>query len=99
MQPQITELVLLDPTVPASPEDILLAPRLDSLDGIVLGLVENTKDKSDKVLDYIAEILDEEYHFKEVIRRRKKSAGLPPDPDVIADLRAKAHAIITGVGD
>jgi hypothetical protein len=99
MQTTMGKLVLLDPTVAARPEDILLAPRLDILDGIVLGLVENSKDKSDKVLDYIAEILDKEYHFKEVIRRSKKSAGLPPAPEVIADLRAKAHAIITGVGD
>ncbi len=94
-----SKLVLLDPTVAPRPEDILLAPRLESLEGISLGLVDNTKDKSDKVLEYIAAILDGEYHFKEIIRARKKAAGMPPAPEMIADMKARAHAIITGIGD
>ncbi|MCL4368637.1 MAG: hypothetical protein M1337_05675 [Actinobacteria bacterium] len=93
------KLILLDPTVGPRPAPAALAPRLASLEGISLGLVDNTKDNSDKMLDYIAEILDNEYHFKDIVRHRKSSAGLPPAEEVIADLKARAQAVITGIGD
>ncbi|MCL4534001.1 MAG: hypothetical protein M1370_02445 [Bacteroidetes bacterium] len=97
--PSRGKLILLDPTTGPRPSPSALAPRLASLEGISLGLVDNTKDNSDKVLDYIAEILDKDYDFKEVIRHRKKSAGLPPSPEAIADLKQRTQAVITGVGD
>jgi hypothetical protein len=93
------QLVLLDPTVKTRPGVLSLAPRLDSLEGITIGLLDNTKDKSDKILDYIADILDKEYHFKDILRFRKIRAGMPPSAGLIADMKARTHAIVTGVGD
>jgi hypothetical protein len=96
---QDSKLVLLDPTVGARPEAPSLAPRLATLEGITIGLLDNTKDNSDRVLDYIADILDQQFHFAGIIRRRKLRAGMPPSASLIAEMKSQTHAIITGVGD
>ncbi len=93
------KLVVLDPTVGPRPAPATLAPRLASLDGIVLGLIDNSKDNSGQMLDYIAAELDKKHHFKEIVRYRKRSAALPPPEEVMADMKARTHAIVTGIGD
>jgi hypothetical protein len=52
-------LEIFDPTVPPVTEKIVFAPRPQSLNGLKVGLVENTKHNSDVLLLKIAERLKE----------------------------------------
>jgi hypothetical protein len=52
---------ILDPTVEAATRPVRWAPRPDSLAGKRIGLVENTKFNSDRLLQKIGDVLKSEY--------------------------------------
>jgi len=64
-----------------------------------LGLLENHKANSDKVLQEVAAILKEKYDLKDVIMLSKHSASLPTKPEVVQELMDKVDVLITGIGD
>ena len=76
-----------------------LNDRPQSLAGKTLGLLENSKANSDKVLQELANILTEKHGLKEVIMLSKHSASLPTKPEVIQQALDKVDILITGVGD
>ena len=76
-----------------------LNDRSSELSGKTLGLLENHKANSDKVLQEVAEILKEKYELKEVIMLSKHSASLPTKPEVVQHLLDKVDVLITGIGD
>ena len=79
--------------------DFALNDRPKSLAGKTLGLLENSKANSDKVLQELANILTEKHGLKEVIMLSKHSASLPTKPEVIQQALDKVDVLITGVGD
>ncbi|PKB73197.1 MAG: hypothetical protein BZY75_03140 [SAR202 cluster bacterium Io17-Chloro-G7] len=79
--------------------DFELNDRPQSLAGKTLGLLENSKANSDKVLQELANILTEKHGLKEVIMLSKHSASLPTKPEVIQQALDKVDVLITGVGD
>ena len=79
--------------------EFLLNDRPSELSGKTLGLLENHKANSDKVLQEVAEILKEKYELKEVIMLSKHSASLPTKPEVVQQLLDKVDVLITGIGD
>ncbi len=76
-----------------------LNERPTSLAGKTLGLLENSKANSDKVLNEIAQILTDKHGLKEVLMFSKHSASLPTKPEVIQQALDKVDLLITGVGD
>ncbi len=92
-------LELLDPIQRPEPLPTELAPRLTGLSGIRLGLLENSKDNSDRLLDFVGEILQEQYGVGELVRRSKHSAYEPARPGVYDEIAASSDAVVTGVGD
>ena len=95
-----TTLQLVDPTGEDPGLRLLtLAPRPVDLRGKRLGLLDNSKAKSDFILRAISRILDEEFEFAEVFHVKKHSASLPPSPEVVADLHRHADVVIAGIGD
>ncbi len=76
-----------------------LNDRPSDLNGKTLGLLENHKANSDKVLQEVAEILKEKYDLKDVIMLSKHSASLPTKPEVVQELMDKVDVLITGIGD
>jgi hypothetical protein len=87
------------PTGSQSPQAARLAPRLDSLEGKSLGIVDNGKPNGDRFLGIVAELLQERYGVKEVHSIRKESISRPAPADLIADMAARSHLVITGIGD
>ena len=79
--------------------DFELNDRPQSLAGKTLGLLENSKANSDKVLQEVAAILKEKYDLKDVIMLSKHSASLPTKPEVVQELMDKVDVLITGIGD
>ena len=90
---------ILDPTLSPPRESISYAPRPKNLNGLRVGLIENTKHNSDVLLLRIAEQLKEQFGMEMVLISRKKSAGDHVTDTVIMDLKGKADFVIAGIGD
>jgi hypothetical protein len=95
----IPKLVLISPVNEAITAESTLAPRLSSLAGARVGLLDNSKSKADRLLDTVATILHAQYGFTDIVRRRKPSASKPADPKVVDELAKICDLVIVGVGD
>ena len=91
-------ITVLDPTGQNEAEAPRLAPALPSLKGALVGLLDNGKANSDRLLDRIESILRERYGVRETIRRRKPDFSRPAPPALLAELSA-CDALITATGD
>ncbi|HLF04878.1 MAG TPA: hypothetical protein VI855_06650, partial [Dehalococcoidia bacterium] len=72
---------------------------LGDLRGKRLGLLENSKANSDKVLHQLGEILKEKYDLAEVRYFSKHNASLPTKPEVIQNILNQVDVLVTGIGD
>ena len=94
-----SRLVVLDPTVEPTIVEASLAPRLDSLDGKVLGLLDNSKQNADNFLTLLERELSQRYRLAQVVRARKPTASKVCPEEIASDLASKCDAVITAVGD
>ena len=92
-------LIVLDPTLEATREESRLAPRLDTLGGKVVGLLDNSKLNADRFLSLLERELRERYRIAGVVRARKPSASRVCPEETVADLASHCDAVITAVGD
>jgi hypothetical protein len=91
---------IFDPTIePKKGRHIDYAPRPKSLAGLRVGLVDNSKHNSDQLLMRIAGLLEREHGVKAHVMRRKKSAGIPPSPEIVEEFKAGCDIVVAGVGD
>ena len=74
-------------------------PRPKSLEGLRIGLVDNTKHNSDQLLLRIAAILERDHGAKAHIIRKKKSAGAAPHTEIIEEYKANCDVVVAGIGD
>ena len=91
-------LMVLDPRQVPEGEALRLAPALPSLEGAVVGMIDNAKIGTERFYDHLEAMLRERYGVREVIRRRKPDASRPAPADVLGELSA-ADAIVSGIGD
>ncbi|MBI3372521.1 MAG: hypothetical protein HY017_12325 [Betaproteobacteria bacterium] len=91
-------LRILDPRLAAEGEALRPAAALSSLDGAVLGLLDNAKIGTERFYDFLEQILRKEYGVREFIRRRKPDASRPVPPQLLAEMSG-ADAIVSGIGD
>ena len=92
-------LQILDPTTEVKGRRMEFAPRPKTIEGLRIGLVDNTKHNSDALLLRIADILEKEHGAKAHVIRRKKSSGAAPHAEIIEELKASSDVIVAGVGD
>ena len=90
---------LLDPTVEAAKQPIAYVDRPGTLQGKRIGLIENTKYNSDKLLLRIGEILKSEYGASETRMFRKHNASVPAHEEIIQEVRKTCDVVVAGVGD
>ncbi|HXL46328.1 MAG TPA: hypothetical protein VN977_06965 [Candidatus Binatia bacterium] len=90
---------ILDPTVEASTQPIAYVDRPGSLRGKRIGLIENTKYNSDKLLQRIGEILKTDYGAGETRMFRKHNSSVPAHEEIIQEVRKTCDVIVAGVGD
>ena len=90
---------ILDPTTEIKGRRINYAARPKSLEGVRIGLVDNTKHNSDELLKRIAAILEKEHGAKTHGIRKKKSSGAAPHAEIIEEYKANCDVIVAGVGD
>ena len=92
------KLTVFDPTADERDGKDELAHRLHTLDGKVVGLLNNTKDRSDVILDELEQNLRDQFPEIEIRHYRKQSvSGMTPD---IKDrLTNEVNALITAAAD
>ena len=73
-----------------------LAPRLKTLAGIRIGILDNNKEFADLVLTGVAAMLQREYSLRELRVWRKSYLGIPAPFTV--EMAAGCDAVINGVG-
>ena len=90
---------ILDPTVEPRKQPLTYVPRPGSLKGLRIGLVENTKFNSDKLLQKIGEILKQEYGAAEARMWRKHNSSVPAHQEIIDDAKRTVAVVVAGIGD
>ncbi len=90
---------VFDPTTEAKEQAIAFAPRPESLRNLRIGLVENTKFNSDKLLLKIATILEQEYGAQSHLLQRKHNSSVPAHEEIIETLTTNCDVVIAGIGD
>ena len=90
---------LLDPTVEAAKQPIGYVDRPHSLAGKRVGLIENTKFNSDKLLLKIGDILVKEYGAASARMFRKHNASVPAHAEIIEEIQKTCDVVVAGVGD
>jgi len=90
---------ILDPTVEVATQPLKYATRPGSLAGKRVGLVENTKFNSDRLLQKIGDILVADYGAAEARLWRKHNASVPAHDEIVQEIRANCDVMVAGIGD
>lgn len=91
-------LWFVDPTAGGNKTRIPLAQRPIDLIGRTVGLIDNTKEQADVILETIADELRERYGVKEVIIERKEAFSRPAKAELIDALAKKVQVAAAAVG-
>jgi hypothetical protein len=91
-------LRVLDPRQAPQGDAVRMAAPLASLGGAVVGMIDNAKIGTERLFDFIEEILREEHGVREFIRRRKPDASRPVPPAMLAQMSG-ADAVLSAIGD
>jgi hypothetical protein len=84
---------LYDPTAEPRAVAAQLAPRLTTLAGTRVGILDNGKANAGTLMLAVTKILRERYGVAEVIKREKPVAG-PPRPEILEALSACDFALV-----
>tara|TARA_B100000315_G_scaffold256224_1_gene301642 strand:- start:703 stop:999 length:297 start_codon:yes stop_codon:yes gene_type:complete len=96
---QTNEYMLVNPTTEAIIAPFDGAPRLPTLAGTRLGVIDDSKRNADVLLEELVELLRTRYEISDVKWHRKPSASKPADPEVIRELAESCDSVIVAVGD
>ena len=88
-----------DPRGVVGAEEKAIAPRVRSLDGLRLGILDNTKWNANKLLRELRDRLQAAHRLAEVRYYRKESFSRFAAPELIATIRAENDIVLTAIGD
>ena len=78
--------------------DVLMARRRAGAQ-LVVGMLDNHKHNTDKVLDRLQHRLSEQYGGVRFVRVRKPEAGKPAPGKILEDLATECDAVVNGIAD
>ena len=84
-------------SVSATPRPV--APRIGSLDGLRLGVLDNSKWNAGKLLRRTVALLEKKHSFSSVNYYKTDSFSSPAAPELIARVAAENDAAVTAIGD
>lgn len=88
-----------DPRGVVGAEAKAIAPRISALDGLRLGVLDNTKWNANKLLRQVRDELQLAHQFKAVNYYRKESFSRFADPKLVEQIRAENDIVVTAIGD
>ena len=92
-------LTVLDPTSGPVAERAERAARPGTLEGLRVGFLDNSKPNSDKILQYLDEMLRERYGIAASIHRRKPTASRVLPPEMLEEMLRECDVVVPAVGD
>ncbi len=96
---QTEYLKAFDPRGRVDAERIMPAPRVAALDGLRLGILDNTKWNAGRLLRKTADRLGGNHSFAAVNYYRKESFSKDADPALLAAIAAANDIVLTAIGD
>jgi hypothetical protein len=76
-----------------------IAARVAALDGLRLGVLDNTKWNANKLLRQVRDELQLAHKFKAVSYYRKQSFSRFADPELLSQIGAENDIVVTAIGD
>ena len=92
-------VTIVDPTAVVESAAQHAGWRLDSLQGKVVGFVDNSKQNFDHLAAEMGRLLTSEHGVKRVVTHRKPAASIPAEQQALESLVAECDLVITGSGD
>ena len=92
-------LLAFDPRGVVEAEPRQLAPRPEGLDGLRLGVLDNTKWNAQRLLRRTVARLRDDARFAAVNHYKKESFSKNADPELIARISAENDIVLTAIGD
>lgn len=91
-------LKLLDPRTPVDSGNRPLMPGLDTLEGKVIGIIDNGQSNSTTMFQELARLLQEKYRPAEVRFKTKPSHMQGAPKPILEEFISRCDAVITGLG-
>ena len=91
--------IVFDPRGRVEAERVAAAPRFAALEGLRLGVLDNTKWNANKLLRKTAARLQEKVRLAGVNYYRKESFSKAADPALVARIAAENDIVLTAIGD
>ena len=90
---------VLDPTAKAKLGEAPIAPRPASLEGQVLGIIDNSKPNADIFLARVRDLLVRKYRFRDVVAIQKRTVAAPLEEGALALLKERCTVAVNAWGD
>ena len=91
--------LVFDPRGRVAAERVAPAPRPAGLDGLRLGVLDNTKWNAGRLLRKTSALLGEAHRFAAVNYYRKESFSKNADPALLAEIARANDIVLTAIGD
>jgi hypothetical protein len=91
--------IVFDPRGVVETEPLAVSERPTMLDGLRLGVLDNTKWNASRLLRKTVAKLQQETSFAAVNYYRKESFSKEADPALIATIAADNDVVVTAIGD
>jgi hypothetical protein len=95
----MSDQTVFDPRGRVDAAHLPLAPRTATLEGLRLGILDNTKWNANRLLRKTAALLEAGYGIGAVSYFRKDSFSKPADPALIAEIAGANDIVLTAIGD
>lgn len=93
------QIPVFDPRGRVDAEARTLSPRVKTLNGLRLGILDNTKWNANKVLRLVRDELMQQYQFESVNYYRKESFSRFAAPELVKEIAANNDILLTAIGD
>ena len=94
----MTTIKFLDPRATVNPGDRPLVSGLDTLEGKVIGMIDNGQSNSTAMFQELAKLLQERSNAGEIIFRTKPTHMQGAPRTIMEEMVGRCDAIITGLG-
>ena len=91
-------LGFVDPTAGGGAAVIQMAARPVDLSGKVVGLLDNTKEQADIILQTVGDALCERFGVERLVIRRKEHYSKPATLEIINEMADQVDVAIAGLG-
>ncbi len=94
-----TTIPVYDPRGVVDAAPLAMSPRVKKLQGLRLGLLDNTKWNANKLLRGVRDKLAQKHAFGAVNYYRKESFASAADPGLLDRIAAENDVVLTAIGD